>query len=65
MLPTRAVLAPCKHVAATMSGPRAFVKGMTSLDLFPSTADILQRLEPNGLRADWLKVGCDFRRAGR
>lgn len=42
---------------------RAFLDGMLSITLFPDATEVLSRIEPNGLRADWVKVGSDMRRA--
>lgn len=51
----------CKHVSVKMHPGKAFIVGMKELSLFPNMQQVLLRFEPNGMRADWDKVGCDMR----
>lgn len=53
----------CKHIANSVLADRlSFWVGMRSLQLFPTLADAVCRIERDGLRADWEKVGHDVRR---
>jgi len=53
----------CKNIARHSSPYNSIAEGVRSITMFPDVTEILGRLEPNGVRADWLKVGCDLRRA--
>lgn len=52
----------CKHAFGGVFHPReSLSKGMFTFSLVPNLRDVVARLEPDGLRADWLKVGHDMR----
>lgn len=53
----------CKHVAMTLPSAAAFTAGITSIELFPTILNVFGRIEPDGLRADWVKVGDDLKHA--
>jgi len=55
---------PCTYyVDGCKSASKAFVSGMTSIDLFPTTGDIMQRIGKGGVRSDWQRIAEDLRRA--
>ena len=56
-------LLTCKHVATVALPQNALLSGIRSIDLFPQSTRVLKRLESDGLRADWIRVGCDMRHA--
>ena len=41
----------------------SFWEGMRSVDFFPSTISVLEKIEPNGLMADWVNIGKDMRKS--
>lgn len=52
----------CQHIADTALADRlSFWMGMRSLQLFPTLADAVGRIERDGARADWEKIGRDLR----
>jgi hypothetical protein len=58
------VVVDCKHFPVSLSSSRSIASGMGTLTFFPpNTKSILSRFEPDGLRADWEKVGCGLRNA--
>lgn len=51
----------CQHV---VMGPVATaMSAVNSFNLFPHTVDVVRRLDEDGLRADWTRVGRDMSRA--
>ena len=50
----------CKHFATQTSFSDAFWSGLKAIDLFPHPASVLYAFEPDGLKADWARVGRDL-----
>jgi hypothetical protein len=53
----------CRHFGAKADVHKAVVDGFWSINLFPDAHSAARCLEPEGLRADWIKVGGDLRHA--
>lgn len=53
--------APCKHTLDSTGSKHDFLlKGMTEFAILPNLSEVVCRLEPDGVRADWEKVGRDI-----
>jgi hypothetical protein len=55
--------APMVAHHVTFSPMGSFVGGALSFDLFPTTTDLLRKIERDGVRSDWQKVGSDLRKS--
>ena len=52
----------CKHIVNSVKKDRdALLEGMTTLSILPDLKAVYGKIERNGIRADWQKVGSDIR----